>query len=145
MDMHFRSDEFRWHGPDPRGRLLELGGYLPDSRGLTMKQARKYHGTEQYLPSNFIGAASELQCAADLLRRGVHVFRSLTPCSGSDLVMDLAGELLRVEVRSAKRNGSGQLTYPRPAEVRYDVLALVEPDGRVTYQPDPFTSTAGGA
>lgn len=108
-----------------------------------MKQARKYHGTELKLPSTVIGGASELQCAADLLRRGVPVYRALTQCSSCDLVIDIDGNLVRVEVRSAKRNGGGQLRYPMPRDrLRYDVLALVEPDGRVTYQPDIFNAGA---
>lgn len=104
-----------------------------------MRQARSYHGTDVRLPSNFVGGASELQCAADLLRRGVPVWRSLTSCASCDLVIRFAGHLARVEVRSGKRTRGGDLRYPRPVDTtRYDVLAIVEPDGRVTYKPDIF-------
>lgn len=100
-------------------------------------QWTNHFGGERKLSSHFIGGASELTAAADLLRRGIPVYRAVTFVSSADLVIDLDGDLLRVEVRSAKRNQDGSLRYPMPANrARYDILALVEPDGKVTYKPD---------
>lgn len=86
----------------------------------------------------FIGGASELTASADLLRRGIPVYRALAFVGPADLVINLDGKLLRVEVRSARRKKDGGLSYCTPPinEDRYDVLALVEPNGGVTYKPD---------
>jgi hypothetical protein len=95
-----------------------------------------HFGGERKLSSNFIGGASELTAAADLLRRGIPVYRSMTSVAAFDLVAEVGGELIRIEVRSAKRGSDGRLRFPMPAEKRYDVLALVEPTGEVTYKPE---------
>lgn len=106
-------------------------------RGGEPRQWANHFGGEKKLPSHFIGGASELTAAADLLRRGIPVYRAVTFVSSADLVIDRDGRLLRIEVRSAKRNQDGSLRYPMPANrARYDVLALIEPDGKVTYKPD---------
>ena len=115
------------------------GIVLVDRRRLDGRPAQwtNHFGGEMKLSSHFIGGASELTAAADLLRRGIPVYRAVTFVSSADLVIDLDGELLRVEVRSAKRNQNGSLRYPMPANrARYDILALVEADGKVTYKPD---------
>lgn len=101
------------------------------------KQWSNHFGGDKKLSSHFIGGASELTAAADLLRRGIPVYRAVTFVSSADIVIDINGKLLRVEVRSAKRNQDGCLRYPMPADrARYDILALVEPDGTVTYKPE---------
>lgn len=101
------------------------------------KQWETHFGGGQKLSSLFVGGASELTAAADLLRRGIPVYRAVTFASAADLVIDKDGALLRIEVRSAKRSQNGALRYPMPADrARYDILALVEPDGKVTYKPD---------
>jgi len=98
-----------------------------------------HFGGHEALSSHFVGGASELTTCADLLRRGIPVYRAVTFVSAADLVIDFRGSLLRVEVKSAKRNNSNSLRYPMPADrSRYDILALVEPSGAVTYKPDPF-------
>jgi hypothetical protein len=89
------------------------------------------------LSSHFIGGAGELTVCADLLRRGIPVYRACTFVSAADLIIDLGGKLLRIEVRSATRNGKGTLRYPHPSQPeRYDVLALVDRAYTVTYRPD---------
>ena len=90
------------------------------------------HARQRHSPS-FIGGACELTVASDLLRRGIAVYRSLTPVGAFDLVADYEGTLFRIEVRAAKRQGE-QLIFSRP-DLRYDVLALVTPDVTVTYRP----------
>lgn len=96
-------------------------------------------GNTNRLPSNFIGNASELTVAADLLRHGIPVYRALTQSSSCDLIVDVDGSLLRIEVRSAKRNIDGVLRYAMPADRnRYDVLALVESNCTITYKPEIY-------
>ena len=98
-----------------------------------------HFGGEVKLSSHFIGGASELTAAADLLRRGVPVYRALTFVGKADLIADFDDKLLRIEVKSAKRYSDGGLRYGMPVDKkRYDVLALVEPSGVVTYKPDVF-------
>lgn len=86
--------------------------------------------------ASFIGAALELIASVDLMKRGAHVYRAMSSTSPCDLVAWLGGELIRVEVRSGRRNGTGKLCYSPPEARRYDVLAVVEPNGTVTYKPD---------
>jgi hypothetical protein len=91
------------------------------------------------LSTHFIGGASELTACADLLRRGVPVYRAITFVSAADLIIDFRGKLIRVEVRSAKRNNNGPLRYQAPINrSRYEVLALVDGHGAVTYKPNIF-------
>ena len=109
------------------------------ARPIEPRQWSSHFGLQEKLSSHFIGGASECSAAADLLRKGIPVYRAMTFVSSADLVIDRNGELLRVEVRSAKRNINGTLRYPMPIDrSRYDVLALVEPDGAVTYKPPLF-------
>lgn len=83
--------------------------------------------------SAFIGAAGEATVAAYLMQRGIPVYRSMSPVASCDLIADLDGVLFKIEVRSAKRTNSGRLTFAIPQE-RYDVLALVTPDGAVQFR-----------
>jgi hypothetical protein len=89
------------------------------------------------------GAVSELIASADLMRRGYHVFRALSPSCPSDLLvyrydpdMWRMVEALRVQVRTAWLNG--EVIYFRLKESdrgKFDVLALVLNDDRVFYIP----------
>lgn len=92
-------------------------------------------GGDERLSSNFIGGASELIAASDLLRHGIPVYRALTSVSSCDLIADVDGTLLRVEVKSARLN-NGRLTFGGVRHCRYDVLALVDQRGDVTYRPN---------
>jgi AraC-like DNA-binding protein len=92
----------------------------------------------------FAGATGEMIVAAHLMQRGIPVYRSIAAEAAFDLVADCFGELLRVEVRSAKRTAKG-FNFPRPDKSRYDLLALVTPDTAVTFRakkgfkiPDSF-------
>lgn len=88
-------------------------------------------------PASTTGAISELTAAADLLRRGYHVFRSVAPNSPCDLVILKDDRLQKVEVTTGSRTGFGKLCYPGKTGSNYsfDVLAVVEHDGKVTYLP----------
>jgi hypothetical protein len=100
------------------------------------KQWRNHWGGTDKLSSHFIGGACELLTAADLLRRGIPVYRAATFLSSCDLIADVDGVLLRIEVRSARQREDGRLAFPPPKKGRYDVIALVDQHGRVTYRPN---------
>lgn len=84
---------------------------------------------------------NELVAAADLMRKGYHVFRALSPSCPCDLII-YHGEdperVVRVEVRTARRNASGdvQRKHSPHERHRYDIKAFVQHDGTVLYDPD---------
>lgn len=83
------------------------------------------------------GALNELLAAADLMRKGFAVFRALSPACHCDLVVVGKARALRIEVTSAKRYPDGVLRFPKHRDTsRYDILALVLPDGSVEYRPE---------
>ena len=84
---------------------------------------------------NTRASINELLVSADLMRRGFHVYRALAPGSPCNLVMLRAGVLERVEVRAVVRTPSGKLMRPNVAGKNFDVLALVERDGTIHYEP----------
>ena len=114
----------------------KAGVKLADGRARRREVPRQWathFGVAAAIPPQFTGAAGETTAAAWLLRRGIPVYRSMAPVGSCHLVAPVGDRLLRVEVRCAKRNGSGVLQYARPTSDRYDVLSLVEPDGSVTW------------
>lgn len=70
-----------------------------------------------------LGAAAELAVAAELLRDGFDVFRSVSPAAVCDLLVLRDGKLWRVEVTSGNRNPSGALTHPTKTD-GFDALAV---------------------
>lgn len=81
------------------------------------------------------GAAGELAVSLDLMRRGLSVYRAVCPYAACDLIVMIAGELFRVEVKVAVTKPNGK--YARDLGLRagnYDILAVVSPvDGSIKY------------
>lgn len=91
------------------------------------------HRTWQ-VPSGTVGAIHELAVCADLMKRGFHVFRAVSPSCVCDIAV-LAGErLLRVEVTTGNVSGNGTLHYPSKDQSRFDLLAVVSGEA-VHYMP----------
>ena len=91
------------------------------------------------LSNGTIGAIAEIQVCADLMKRGYHVFRAISPSCHCDLVAYKTGETLyRIEVKKGQRSRDGSLYLPsftpEYAE-RYDILALVDDVGIIRYIP----------
>lgn len=84
------------------------------------------------------GGISELIVAIDLLRRGLDVYQSMTTGGQCDLVAinRLTEKVVRVEVKSAQRNGKGRILCVVGLTNRFDVLAKVLPGGEIFYEPD---------
>jgi hypothetical protein len=102
-------------------------------------------GTVRYgLPSATVGAVNELRVATDLMLRGFHVFRALSPACPCDLaVLTTDNRLIRIEVKTASKGLHGQTYRPHiklGKECTFDVLAIVTREA-ITYEPD---LTAGG-
>lgn len=64
------------------------------------------------LPTGTVGAVAELAVSVDLLRRGVPVFRALSPSCPCDLAALVGSRLVRIEVRTGHRRASGDIRYP---------------------------------
>jgi hypothetical protein len=89
-------------------------------------------------PTSTLGALAELTAAADLMRRGWHVFRALSPASSCDLVAippGGAGPPLRFEVRTGHHDRLGRLAWAHSDPARYDHYAVVV-GPMVRYDPD---------
>jgi hypothetical protein len=99
-------------------------------------ECRKSYGKRQqfdtYVPCGTIGALGELLVAADLLRRGYEVFRSVSPNCSADIVIHRDGKNRRVEVRTGFVQNSGKIIANRVHQA--DILAIVLVD-RVVYEP----------
>lgn len=95
-----------------------------------------------------IGAMHEMVVAVDLMRRGFHVYRALSPACPCDLVVySPAGVGYRVEVRTHVRMASGA-TSPsymnkKRDPGRQDCFALVTHDQEITYIPDITQEVVG--
>lgn len=89
--------------------------------------------------ANTRGAVSELLVAADLLQRGYEVFRAVSAATSCDLLAMHAGVTFRVEVRSTTRARDGKLGHrlSRYDKGRFDIAALVEPNGAIHYRGLP--------
>ncbi len=83
------------------------------------------------------GAISELIVAADLMARGFHVFRALSPSCPCDLAVIKDGTLVRIEVRTGDVTKAGTVFYStKPSDIgRHDVMAVVLND-RIIYKPE---------
>lgn len=84
------------------------------------------------------GTVSELLVCADLLRKGLSVFRSISPACSCDLVVLKGLELIRVEVKTGFRSASGKHYHNKnPKQVgKHDVLAMVFlKDNSIIYEP----------
>ena len=88
------------------------------------------------LTSGTRGALSELLACADLMRRGFHVFRAVSPSCPCDLVVwGQNGTVLRIEVKSAGRNPStGTILAATSKRNEFDVICYVL-EGEVIYDP----------
>ena len=87
------------------------------------------------LPTATVGALGELVVASDLLKRGFHVFRSLSPACPCDLaILAEQSVLVRIEVRTVRRHRSGKLHLSRN-NIKADVLAkVVFGEGIIEYE-----------
>lgn len=87
------------------------------------------------------GACGELLICADLIPRGLDVFRSVSPSAKCDLVAIHRAapfKSIRIEVRNGYRNPNGNLVYSkaRTTDGSCDVIAVWVKDEGAIYLPD---------
>lgn len=91
------------------------------------------------LPTGTVGALAELMVSTDLLGKGFEVFRAVSPACSVDLIAKKGDKPIRVEVRSARYNLSGTISYPGMGgekRDKYDVMAAVtHKDNKIHYLP----------
>lgn len=126
-------------GAMPERRVRRNAVYCGDACARTAYQARYKEDNparERPLSTGTAGALSELIVACDLMKRGFHVFRALSPSCECDLAILRDGSFRRVEVTTGYIYGpSGKvMVAPHKAE-RYDVLAIVLREGEIVYRP----------
>jgi len=96
------------------------------------KRVRKSYqeqNTRPRLSTSAQGALSEFRAANELLARGAHVYRSISPSAPFDLVIYYEGELYRVEVTTGHYSAAGTLFHPPKDSSKYDILAVVHDNG----------------
>jgi len=78
----------------------------------------------------------EMLVCVDLLRRGLFVYRSVSPNSPSDIAALYGKQLIRIEATTGNCGTTGRLYYPTKNLEQFDVLAVVKHNGEITYIPD---------
>ena len=109
------------------------GGYRSPLAGLVTKGS--------------VGAAHEMLVAADLLKRGFDVYRSVSPTAHADIIIVNGSHILRVEVTTGtpnRRPSSRPLSWPPKVASRHDILAVVTHPGVIHYLPEPPTISPSG-
>src|SRR3990167_1478519 len=83
------------------------------------------------------GAVGELAVAIDLLKKGFHIFRALSPACPCDLIALKEGTSIRIEVTTGHYSPKKRIIFHRRSTERYDLLAVVTHDGRILYSASP--------
>lgn len=79
---------------------------------------------------------AELLVCADLLNKNLEVYRAVNPQASCDLVVIAKGKALRIEVKLIQERLSGNaLRRLRKQYGRFDILALIDREGRICYIP----------
>jgi len=95
-----------------------------------------------YKTSGDKGAAAELLVCADLLAKGLHVYRAVSPSAPADLVVlgnnGAIENVLLVEVKSRQylADGTPNNNIKTAGSGKFDILAMVMPDGKIIYESE---------
>ena len=83
-----------------------------------------------------VGAIAELIVAADLIKRGYEVFRSVSQDSSSDLLILKHNKAFTVEVKSSVRNRKGKIAVFK-GKLKSDILAsFIHRENVIIYNPN---------
>ncbi len=86
------------------------------------------------IPRTTVGAVIELLVASDLMIRGYHVFRALSPSAPADLVIFRDDAQGRIEVRFVQKRTSGAIIPRAKAKDACDLYAFVDSDRNIYYR-----------
>lgn len=98
------------------------------------------------LSTGQVGAIQEMAVCADLMKRGISVFRAVSPSSSCDLIAMLGTRLVRVEVTTGWRDTSGRVFHAKKRDRtagKFDLLAVASKNGLIQYEP-PIETMFGG-
>jgi hypothetical protein len=93
-------------------------------------------GMKVPITSHVAGTISELLVAADLMARGWWVYMPVMLSKSHDIVAFKGIQMITVEVRSARRNATGFLSYAKKNDSNSSHRALVVTGEPVSYIPD---------
>jgi len=87
--------------------------------------------------TSHVGCIGELLVTIDLMRRGYEIFRGISPACRCDLIAIKEKVSRRIEVTKGYRPTLDKtLKYRRHNVDNYDVMAIWEDDGLITYLPE---------
>lgn len=95
---------------------------------------RMRNATAHKMSRSTVGAMAEILVSLDLMKRGFHVFRALSPNASCDLAIVNDRQFLRVEVKTSYRTRSGTIYSPQVKAGTHDILALVLDRKEVVYR-----------
>ncbi len=101
------------------------------------------NGWRSGLSSGRVGAIHEFIVCADLLKRGLSIFRAVSPSEHFDLAVCRAGihPIYRVEVTTGYSSSSGRLMHPKIKKIgsgSFDLLAIVSRNNPVVAYDPPL-------
>ncbi len=85
------------------------------------------------IPTGTVGAISELIVSADLMKKGFHVFRALSPACPFDLYAMRNHKTFDIEVRTTTRNLNGEIHGCRQKSGGHYFAFVV--NGEIIYDP----------
>lgn len=92
------------------------------------------------------GAMTELMVCVDLMARGIPVFRAVAPNCPCDLIAQVAGRLLRVEVKTSPTQFRDVISrMERGLTTGVDLVAYVLSTGEAVYHPEHVLGGASHA
>lgn len=108
--------------------------YEAARRTYTITPLSKQHN----ISTTTLGAVNELRVSTDLMLKGYHIFRALSPACPCDIIAMKDGICLMVEVKTGFNNGRNGKNYMSPLHDGniFDVLAVIFTDGTIIYKPE---------
>ena len=85
-----------------------------------------------------IGAIGELRVCVDLLSKGYHVYRAISPACPADLAITHNNKLYRVEVTTGYISIKGKLYHLKNEQDKlgFDIPAVIKKTGEISYFPE---------
>lgn len=111
-------------------------GSLCAGRAQSISYYGKRKDSYEGIPTGTTGAIHELNVCSDLLKKGYHVYRAVSPSAVCDLVILGEFKLLKIEVTTGHRTANCGIVHPKKDFSKFDILAIALHDGTIVYEPD---------